>query len=79
MKYVPPVTAEEGKAKALLAIYKRCKLLTIRSTVLTVIIMHGRGPSSKMPPQLQPKKAKIRLNYVAVYIVAKGIISAVYN
>ena len=23
--------------------------------------MHGRGPSSKMRPQLQPKKTKVRL------------------
>ena len=37
-------------------------------------MIHGRAPSSKMCPQLQPNKAVL-----AVYIVAKGIISAVQD
>ena len=42
--------------------YKCCTLLTRWSTVLAVNIMHGHGLSSKMHPQLQPKKTKVRLN-----------------
>ena len=30
---------------------------------LAVDTIHGRGPSNKMHPQLQPKKTKVRLYY----------------
>ena len=44
------------------AIYgKCCALLTRRSTVLAVDMIHGRGPINKMRPQLKPKKTKVRL------------------
>ena len=68
-KCVPAVTAEEGEGKCISRLYsnkrryKRCTLLTRRSAVFAVDVMHGRGPSSKMRPQLQPKKTKVRLNY----------------
>ena len=68
---VTNASPEEGKGKAILAVYiyrnkkcydKRCTLLTRRSAVLAVDIMHGRSLSCKMRPQLQLKKTKVRLN-----------------
>ena len=59
------VTAEEGEGKTFLAIYIVTKgvISAVHYLhVLAVDIMHGRGPSSKMRPQLQPKKNKVRLN-----------------
>ena len=42
--------------------YKRCTLLTRWNTIHAIDIMYGHGLSSKMHPQLQPKKTKVRLN-----------------
>ena len=38
---------------------------------LAVDIMPGHGSNSKMHPQLQPKKTKVRLYYIAIDI-ARG-------
>ena len=43
--------------------------------VFAINMMHGRGPSNKMHPQLQPKKGKAEL---VDNIVAKGIIRVVH-
>ena len=41
---------------------------------LAIDIMHGRRPSNKMRPMLQPKKTTI----LVVNIAAKGILRAVH-
>ena len=76
-----PFTTEESEGKAVLAFYivtkgvtyKRCTLLIRWSDALSVDIMHGHDPSSKMHPQLQLKKTKVSCLYSS-----KGIISAVH-
>ena len=43
-----------------------CTLLTRVSMVFAVDIMHEHGLSNKMHPQLQPKKAMIRLYWLLI-------------
>ena len=45
-----------------------------RFMVLAVDVIDRHGPSNEIRRQLQPKKTKVRLYYVAVYIAAKDYV-----